>query len=158
MCHGQRAEELSQEAFIYPLGASTGLYIGTVAFTFDKTAATVGLKTKPTLAATRNETGRKSGAERLPTGYGLHRALNSINAQQKSLLEARIMLHTESLADSMSAISTPRFSVKKTVGPTRSILHDPKIEEIDGDRWWTYCKKQPGMLCEPRLYRNVPIV
>ena len=37
-----------------------GLYIGTVAFTFNKTAATVGLETKPTLAATRNETGRNN--------------------------------------------------------------------------------------------------
>ena len=38
----------------------TGLYSGTVAFTFHKTAATVGLETKPTLAATRNETGRNN--------------------------------------------------------------------------------------------------
>ena len=38
----------------------TGLYIGTVAFTFHKTVATVGLETKPTLAATRNETGRNN--------------------------------------------------------------------------------------------------
>ena len=29
-------------------------------FTFHKTAATVGLETKPTLAATRNETGRNN--------------------------------------------------------------------------------------------------
>ena len=34
--------------------------IGTVAFTFHKTAATIGLETKPTLAATRNETGRNN--------------------------------------------------------------------------------------------------
>ena len=47
------------EAFLYPY-LITGLYIGTVAFTFHKTAATVGLETKPTLAATRNETGRNN--------------------------------------------------------------------------------------------------
>ena len=47
------------DAFIYPYPI-TGLYIGTVAFTFHKTAATVGLATKPTLAATRNETGRNN--------------------------------------------------------------------------------------------------
>ena len=47
------------EAFIYPYPI-TSLYIGTVAFTFHKTAATVGLETKPTLAATRNETGRNN--------------------------------------------------------------------------------------------------
>ena len=35
-------------------------FIGTVAFTFHKTAATVGLETNPTLAATRNETGRNN--------------------------------------------------------------------------------------------------
>ena len=44
------------EAFIYPYP----LCIGTVAFTFHKTAATVGLETKPTLAETRNETGRNN--------------------------------------------------------------------------------------------------
>ena len=49
------------EAFIYPYPI-TGLYIGTVAFTFHTTATTVGLTTvglemKPTPAATRNETG-----------------------------------------------------------------------------------------------------
>ena len=42
------------EAFIYAYPI-TGLYIGTVAFTFHKTATTVGLETKPT--ATRKETG-----------------------------------------------------------------------------------------------------
>ena len=42
------------------LKLSPRLYIGTVAFTFHKTAATVGLETKPTLAATRNETGRNN--------------------------------------------------------------------------------------------------
>ena len=35
-------------------------FIGTVAFTFHKTAAMVGLETNPTLAATRNETGRNN--------------------------------------------------------------------------------------------------
>ena len=44
------------KAFIYPYPI-TGLYIGTDAFTFHKTATTVGLETKPTPAATRNETG-----------------------------------------------------------------------------------------------------
>ena len=45
------------EAFIYPYPI-TGLYnIVTVAFTFHKTAPTVGLETKPTPAATRNDTG-----------------------------------------------------------------------------------------------------
>ena len=47
------------EAFIYPYPI-TGLYIGTVAFTFHKTAATLGLEMKPTLTATRNETGRNN--------------------------------------------------------------------------------------------------
>ena len=51
--------KLSQRLSLYPYPI-TGLYIGTVAFTFHKTAATVGLETKPTLAGTRNETGRNN--------------------------------------------------------------------------------------------------
>ena len=54
-----RCQQVIAEALIYPYPV-TGLYIGTVAFTFHKTAATVGLETKPTLAATRNETGRNN--------------------------------------------------------------------------------------------------
>ena len=56
---GVNNSKVIAEAFIYPYPI-TGLYIGTVAFTFHKTAATVGLETKPTLAATRNETGRNN--------------------------------------------------------------------------------------------------
>ena len=53
-----RCQQLA-EALIFPYPI-TGLYIGTVAFTFHKTAATVGLEMKPTLAATQNETGRNN--------------------------------------------------------------------------------------------------
>ena len=56
---GVNNSKVIAEAFIYPYPI-TGLYIGTVAFTFHKTAATAGLATKPTLAATRNETGRNN--------------------------------------------------------------------------------------------------
>ena len=56
---GVNNSKVIAEAFIYPYPI-TCLYIGTVAFTFNKTAATVGLATKPTLAATRNETGRNN--------------------------------------------------------------------------------------------------
>ena len=56
---GVNNSKVIAEAFIYPYPL-TGLYIGTVAFTFHKTAATVGLETKPTLVATWNETGQNN--------------------------------------------------------------------------------------------------
>ena len=54
---GVNNSKVIAEAFIYPYPILLQVYIlevGTVAFTFHKTAATVGLATKPTLAATRN--------------------------------------------------------------------------------------------------------
>ena len=58
---GVNNSKVIAEAFIYPYPI-TGLYIETIAFTFHKTAVglAVGLATKPTLAATRNETGRNN--------------------------------------------------------------------------------------------------
>ena len=57
----QQLYKVIAEAIIYPYPI-TGLYIATVAFTFHKTAATVGLETKPKPVATRNydETGRNN--------------------------------------------------------------------------------------------------
>ena len=52
--------KLSPRLSFIPIQLQVYIYIGTVAFTFHKTAATVGLETKPTLAATRNETGRNN--------------------------------------------------------------------------------------------------
>ena len=70
---------------LYPI---TGIYnIGTLAFTFHKTAPTGGLETKPTLAATietKPVAPRRNNYQTLPIVYS-HRASNDIRATELPL-------------------------------------------------------------------------